>query len=156
MGVRVAKEIEFWRSIDGFEGKYDVSSFGRVRNVRTGDVLKPYENEKGYLKVGLYKNGKSHKKRVNRLVARAFIDNPYELPDVDHLNGDKQDNRASNLQWTDSKTNNRLRKMRIDITESIPVLMQMFGSIGADGIDRWEKLKESERLELIVRVSKDG
>lgn len=146
------REIERWRSIDGFEGLYEVSSFGQVRNARTKKMLKPYENEKGYLKVGLYKNGKDHKKRVNRLVARAFIENPYELPDVDHLNGNNQDNRANNLQWTDHRTNNRLKKIRIDITNYIPVLMSLFGNPEMKA--EWESLKDVEKLELILKATK--
>ena len=96
--------MEVWKDIDGFEN-YQVSTWGRVRG-RHG-ILKPYENEKGYLKIGLMKKGKSHKKRVNRLVAEAFLANPNHLPQVDHIDGNKKNNSFTNLRWTDDMTNRR-------------------------------------------------
>ena len=94
--------MELWKEIEGFEN-YQVSSWGRVRSAN--GILKPYKNKKGYLKIGLTKDGKSHKKRVNRLVAMAFIDNPNELPFVDHIDGNKENNHVSNLEWTDRSRN---------------------------------------------------
>ena len=94
--------MEIWVDIDGFEN-YQVSTWGRVRGLH--GILKPYENEKGYLKVGLTKDGKCHKKRVNRLVAQAFIQNPENLPQIDHIDGNKQNNSITNLRWTDNSKN---------------------------------------------------
>ena len=98
---------ELWKDIDGFEGKYQVSSWGRVRNLNTNKILTPYENSKGYLKVGLHLKGHKSpvKKRVNRLVAIAFIPNPYELPQVNHKDGNKQNNSISNLEWCTNRQN---------------------------------------------------
>lgn len=97
--------LEIWTDIEGFEN-YQVSTWGRVRSSKC--ILKPYENQKGYLKVGLRKDGKCHKKRVSRLVAQAFIPNPDELPQVDHIDGNKQNNSVTNLRWVDNKTNREL------------------------------------------------
>lgn len=94
--------MEIWVDIDGFEN-YQVSTWGRVRG--SHGILKPYTNEKGYLKVGLTRDGKCHKKRVNRLVAQAFIQNPENLPQVDHIDGNKQNNSITNLRWTDNRKN---------------------------------------------------
>ena len=96
---------EIWKDIEGFDGRYQVSTWGNVRGVN--GIIKPYQNEKGYLKVGLMKEGKCHKKRVNRLVAQAFIPNPYELPFVNHKDGNKQNNSFTNLEWTTDKANKR-------------------------------------------------
>lgn len=96
---------EIWKDIDGFDGRYQVSTWGRVRSLK--GILKPYENAKGYLKIGLTKNGKCHKKRVNRLVAIAFIPNPDNKPQVDHIDGNKQNNSITNLRWV---TNNENQK----------------------------------------------
>lgn len=105
--------LEIWKDIEGFEGKYQISTWGRVRNVVTGDHIKPYKNEKGYLKVSLHKDGVGHKKRVNRLVALAFIDNPYGLPMVNHKDGNKENNSISNLEWTTDEYNRiHARKLR--------------------------------------------
>ena len=94
---------EIWRNIVGYNGKYHVSNMGRVRHNET--ILKPYPNSCGYLRVGLYKEGKHRKELVHRLVADAFIDNPYNLPVVNHKNEDKEDNRATNLEWATIKEN---------------------------------------------------
>lgn len=117
--------LEIWRDIDGYDGKYQVSTWGRVRSLR--GILAPYENHKGYLKVGLMKDGKCNKHRINRLVAEAFIDNPDNLPFVDHIDGNKQNNSITNLRWITNLDNNRKAKslrdgdisaIREDIRES--------------------------------------
>lgn len=98
---------EIWRDIKGYEGKYQISNFGRVRNVKTGKVLKLYPNEKGYLRIHIGKK----QYRVHRLVAIAFIPNPNNYPDVNHKDENKQNNfvyidengnyvpELSNLEW---------------------------------------------------------
>ena len=94
--------MEIWKKIEDFEN-YEVSTWGSVRGKR--GIIKPYENSKGYLKVGLFKNGKHHKKRVNRLVAQAFIPNPYNLPQVNHKDGNKLNNSYTNLEWVTDEIN---------------------------------------------------
>lgn len=102
---------EIWKDIEGFEGKYQVSTWGNVRNAIKGNILTPYVNEKGYLKVGLAMGGKAHKKRINRLVAQAFIPNPYGLPQVNHKDGNKQNNSITNLEWTTNELNQKHSKL---------------------------------------------
>ena len=104
---------ELWKDIDGFEGKYQVSTWGRVRSLCNNKVriLKPYKNEKGYLKVQLCLNGKSKKFRVNRLVATAFIPNLYDLPQVNHKDGNKLNNSYTNLEWTTDEINKKHASM---------------------------------------------
>ena len=94
--------METWKTIEGFEN-YEVSTWGNIRG-KYG-VLKPYKNKKGYLKVGLYKDGKNNKKRVNRLVAQAFIPNPHCLPQVNHKDGNKLNNSYTNLEWVTNEEN---------------------------------------------------
>ena len=94
-----------WKAIKNFP-EYLVSDMGEIFSLKRMQVLKPYVNHKGYLKVALIDDyGINHKKRVNRLVAETFIPNPLELPEVNHKNLDKQDNRASNLEWVTGKQN---------------------------------------------------
>lgn len=92
-------DIEWWKYIKGYEGLYMVSTFGRVKNSRTGRILKPSVNNCGYLQVRLCKNGITKNYLVHRLVAEAFISNPDNLPTVDHINRIVSDNRVENLRW---------------------------------------------------------
>ncbi len=94
---------EVWKDIKGFEGLYQVSTQGQVKSRR--GILKPYINHKGYLKVCLSKDGVKYKKRVNRLVAEAFIENPLNLPQVNHKDRNKNNNAVSNLEWCTAKEN---------------------------------------------------
>ena len=114
------KEIkEKWRPVVGYEGFYEVSSLGRVRSLdriveysngarhlHQGQFLSPTKDKCGYLVVHLYKDGKRTDKKVHRLVAQAFIPNPRNLPEVNHKNEVKNDNRVENLEWISHLDNN--------------------------------------------------
>lgn len=94
--------MERWKKIVGFEN-YSVSDMGRVRNDRTGKMLKGCTKVNGYQQVNLYPGQKMVS--VHRLVALAFIPNPDNLPQVNHKSEDKTDNRASNLEWCSAQYN---------------------------------------------------
>lgn len=94
-----------WKLIEGFDGIYSVSNYGEVRNNRTGKLMKPRKNEKGYLRIGLTTNGKQKCMRVHRLVAQAFIPNPENKPEVNHIDFDKENNCVNNLEWVTCKEN---------------------------------------------------
>jgi hypothetical protein len=93
-------EFERWMPVAEYP-LYEASSSGRVRNAHTLHVLKPAPNSKGYLCALLYRGGKRDRRSflVHRLVAQAFLPNPFNLPQVNHLNGQKKDNRVFNLEW---------------------------------------------------------
>lgn len=101
-------EKEIWR-VHPEIGIIEVSSFGRVRTLE-GLVLKPFDNGKGYLQVNIKVDGKFIKKRVNRLVAETFLPNPYNLPEVNHKNCDRSDNRFDNLEWCTTSYNRQYRE----------------------------------------------
>lgn len=92
--------MEQWKQIiiDGEKWNYEVSNCGNVRNSQ-GLVLKPRLTKNGYLQVGINKNGKRKVVYVHRLVAIAFIPNPNELPEVNHMSEVKTDNSVENLEW---------------------------------------------------------
>ena len=113
---------EIWKDIEGYEGIYQVSNLGRVRSLdrlvpaacalskgnqvvnylRKGKILTGHwAGTKGneYKYVGLSKDDKPKYLRVHRLVAKAFVPNPDNLPEVNHIDEDKSNNRADNLEW---------------------------------------------------------
>jgi hypothetical protein len=96
-------EGEIFFVIDGFPN-YEISNKGRIYNNETGVLLKPRKDANGYYKVDLYKN-KKKTITIHRLVAIAFIANPKNLPEVDHINRIKTDNRLENLRWVSSSEN---------------------------------------------------
>ena len=114
---------EIWKDIKGYEGRYQVSSFGNVRSLnyrQTGNTvqLKPFKggnHYKTYLYVSFKDYGVKHNYRVHRLVADAFIPNPENKPIVQHLDGNTMNNNVLNLGWCDQEDNmgNEVTKDRI-------------------------------------------
>ena len=128
-------ENEVWKDIEGYEGRYQVSNIGRVRSLSLGKiakfrpehhgrVLKPYLTRYGYYVVDLfYDTNKKRHHLVHRLVAQAFIPNPDNLPQINHKNEIKTDNRVENLEWCTlvyNLTYNE-RPKRVGITQGIAV-----------------------------------
>lgn len=89
---------EEWKNIKGYEGLYQVSNFGNVRN-QSGRILKTNESEHGYLKLELNNNRRKKTIHIHRLVAAAFIENPFHYAEVNHIDEDKHNNCADNLEW---------------------------------------------------------
>lgn len=85
-----------WRACKGFP-EYEVSDQGDVR--RFGRVLKPWVSRLGYLEINLRRDGKTFRCKAHRIVAQAFIGDPPPRHEVDHINGQRGDNRAVNLRW---------------------------------------------------------
>ena len=99
---------ELWRTVPDYEN-YHVSNFGRVKSFYNGKVtiLKPALNKQGYLEICLCKNATQKSFRVNRLVARAFIPNLDNKPQVNHIDGHKLNNYVGNLEWSTGAENSQ-------------------------------------------------
>jgi len=96
--------FETFVKIEGFE-KYEVSNLGKVRNIKSGRVLKPKLNKYGYLTHCLYGHDKKKFRLLHRIIATAFIDNPDEKPQVNHIDENKLNNDLSNLEWCTVREN---------------------------------------------------
>jgi predicted XRE-type DNA-binding protein len=108
-GVINLKEI--WKFLKGIVengDNYEVSNLGKVRNINTSKVLKDRMNPKGYLNVVLYLDGKTKHHSVHRLVALAFLPNPLNKSQVNHIKGrEKTNNKVDNLEWCSNQENQR-------------------------------------------------
>ena len=99
--------IEEWKDIKGYEGLYQVSNLGRVKSFQDGSerILKRGTHRYCYMMIVLCKHGKVKNFRIHPLVAEAFITNPEHKPQVNHIDEDKTNNAASNLEWVTAKEN---------------------------------------------------
>ena len=114
---------ELWRDIVGYEGLYQVSNLGRVRTMPRAKVkpgIMRLENNKGYYRISLSKNGISKHFIVHRLVAQTFIDNPNNYREINHINENPLDNRVENLEWCTHIYNLMYgtRRQRVSMKES--------------------------------------
>lgn len=117
---------EEWRDIAGYENLYQVSNLGRVKALGNGKthnskehLLKPEKDIGSYLRVRLSKQGKQKHYKIHRLVAEAFIPNPKNLPEINHRNESKTDNRASNIEWCTRLYNHNYGTINQRISKSL-------------------------------------
>ena len=111
----LASNSEHWAAIDGYTN-YQVSWWGRVRNAKTGRILKGGKSIPGYLFVHLYKNGKALIHYIHQLVAREWVGNPEEKRCVDHVDGSRTNNHWENLRYATHSENGGNAKNRTDGT----------------------------------------
>lgn len=125
---------EKWKDVPGYEGYYQVSNLGQVRSLDRecgkmprgcerrikGQMLTPHDNGYGYLIVQLKKDGKRKPKYVHRLVAEMFVNNPKCSPVVDHVDGDRKNNRYDNLRWCTQMENVNFSMDKILKRPSVP------------------------------------
>ena len=136
-------EIEEFRDVPGYEGLYEVSNKGRVRNVETGKLLKPQKDDIGYLHVDLCKNRIHKTTRIHRLVAKAFIPNPQNLPQINHKDEDKTNNVVSNLEWCTAQYNSNYGNRIERVAEKLSKPVLQYDLLG-NFIREWPSLRKVE------------
>ena len=102
--------VEVFRSINGYNN-YAISTFGRVKNTKTGRILKAGNDKYGYLQITLYYDGVIKTHKIHRLVCCTFIDNPDNKECVDHKNNDRTNNDISNLRFATANENQQNSKL---------------------------------------------
>lgn len=142
-------ENEIWKPVVGFEGLYEVSSYGRVRTVlhytKRGNsdhalvkerILKFFLSRKGYYCIKLRKDGAAIHKKVHRLVAEAFLPNPENKTQIDHIDTNKLNNAVSNLRWatpSENKNNALTRALHSQIQSQEVVIEKCMSGRAANG-----------------------
>jgi hypothetical protein len=104
---------EIWKPIVGYEN-YEISSFGRVRHAITKRIRKLLMGTTGYKCFKVRQNGKLKNIKIHQAVAKAFIPNPCNKPNIDHINNIKTDNKISNLRWVTNSENSHNTSIRSD------------------------------------------
>ena len=142
---------EVWKDIFGYEGLYQVSDCGIVKSLKFGKerILKPGTDGNGYLFVYLYKNRKKKMCKVHRLVCQTFLPNPNNLPQVNHKDEDKTNNKVDNLEWCDRKYNNNYgtRIQRINEKNTNGKCSKPVIQFTKDGkiVKEWKSTRDVER-----------
>lgn len=131
---------ERWKDIEGFELSHQISDKGRVRVkerkinnngtlvIVKEHIIRPYITNIGYVQYNLYFNGKCTKRYAHRLVAKAFIPNPDNLEEVDHIDNCKTNNNVNNLQWISHRENMRKQKINRPIKQPKKQVCQECGT----------------------------
>lgn len=137
--------MENFKKITGYDN-YSVSDLGRVRNDKTGKILRPVANKNRYLIVCLYCNGKQKNEYIHRLVAKAFIENPNNLETVNHVNFDVTDNRVCNLEWMTAYDNNANKEINC---KTVIIQLTLDGEI----VNTFKSTCEAERQTGIYQTN---
>jgi hypothetical protein len=138
-----------WKDVEGYEGLYLVSNDGRVRGTKSKKELKYNYTYNGYRRVKLYRDAKGKTFMVHRLVANAFIANPQNKAQVNHKDGNKQNNTVGNLEWVTQAENlvHAVKLGLIDVTLMNKATSKKVNQYDKSGnlIKTWDSMSEAAR-----------
>lgn len=134
-----------WRDIPNYEGLYQVNRIGQIKSLKTGELRSLQWDRNGYRNVRLYKDGKYYTEMVHRLVAEAFIPNPLNLPEINHINEVKHDNHVDNLEWCTREYNMNYGQVGENVSKALSKAILQFSSTG-EFIKRWEGARIAARV----------
>lgn len=136
---------EIWKTIKGFEN-YQVSNHGRIK--RNEKILKPIKSRNGYLHIFLYSKGKSKQLLVHRIVANAFIENKNNFKEINHIDGNKQNNAIDNLEWCTRKENvhHFLNANKLNNTKPKAVIQY---DLNGNKINEYESIRKASKITKI-------
>ena len=149
--------LEEYRPIKDYEGLYEVSNFGNVRNVKRNTLLKGSLDKDGYHRMCLSKDGKEKNFQVHRLVAIAFIPNDENKPTVDHIIRDLKNNNVNNLRWatfSEQMSNKGYYHRKQDGTHHIRLLSNLTYRVRIE-INKIRTSKSFKTLELAINFRDD-
>lgn len=148
---------EVWKDVVGYEGYYQVSNLGKVKSLQTKKysrkekcaitvmrekILKPYPNTKKYLLVDLKKDGMRNCQKVHRLVAKAFIPNENNFPQVNHKDENKQNNNVDNLEWCTNQYNSTYGTAKQRMAQKFKKKVVQISASG-EVVNTWNSVKEA-------------
>lgn len=152
---------EIWKDIQGYEGMYQVSNYGRVKSLgrlvngsnqygvkfqylKKDKILKPILDKWGYLRISIYKNNHKIAKRIHILVAETFLENQNNYSIINHINGDKTDNRVENLEWC-TQSHNVQESYRLGLRIPTGRAVNQY-DLDGNFIKTWDTIKEPRLL----------
>ena len=136
--------MEEWKNIDGLNGEYQISNKGNIKH--NNRILKSHKDRDGYLIINIYYDKRFNSFKIHRLVAKTFIPNPNNLPQVNHIDCNKQNNNVENLEWCTLQDNishavrNKLLKNR-DYSKRYKKVNQY--DLNGNLIKTWNSIKEA-------------
>ena len=147
-------EVETFVKVVGFEN-YEVSNLGKVRNIKSGIMLKPWITKDGYLRHCLYKHNKRKNLLLHRIIATAFIDNPGKKPQVNHIDENKLNNDLRNLEWCTERENavhgTRIKRIAEKLSKKVIQL-----DLNDNVLNVFKSMHQAERETGVSRSSISG
>lgn len=136
---------EIWKYIKGYENIYMISTYGEIKSVKDNKVIKPIKLNNGYLIVGLSNNGIVSRIPVHRLVANTFINNINKLPEINHKNEIKTDNRVENLEFCSCKYNCNYGTRNKRIADKLKRKVTQYTVLG-EKVQIWDSIKSASEI----------